>query len=316
MSADASTIQTGAVAAGSAGIYGKPSAEVVDLPNGAIQFSPLMPGARALETLGEKTLSSMTMLAPPGTLERRYVIALSLRAVASGGVLTVSAPKDQGGARLRKELQAFGCTVEESARRHHRIATCTRPENLTGIDEALKEGGPQLVAGLGLWSQPGVFSWDRIDPGSAMLLEHLPPLSGRGADFGCGIGILSHSVLRSQSVTAIKLVDIDRRAIAAAQHNVDDPRAQFMWADIRTAKLEAKGLDFVVMNAPFHDAGTEDRSLAQHFVKRAAEMLRPGGTCWLVANRHLPYETVMKPLFKYVGLKLEADGYKIYEARK
>jgi 16S rRNA (guanine1207-N2)-methyltransferase len=97
---------------------------------------------------------------------------------------------------------------------------------------------------------------------------------------------------------------------------VDDPRAQFLWADVRTAKLEAGSLDFVVMNAPFHDAGAEDRSLSQQFVKRAAEVLRSGGVCWLVANRHLPYEAVMKPLFKRVDLKLEADGYKIYEARK
>ena len=300
----------------SAGIYGKPSAEVVDLPENAIQFSPLIPDALALESQAEKTLTSMTLLAPPGTLERRYAMALALHALNPGGTFTVLAPKDQGGTRLRKELQAFGCVVEESARRHHRIAVCTRPENLNGIDETLEEGGPQLVAGLGLWSQPGVFSWDRIDPGSAMLLEHLPPSGGRGADFGCGIGILSHAVLRSGNVTGMTLIDIDRRAIAAAQHNVDDPRAQFLWADVRTAQLEIGSLDFVVMNAPFHDAGAEDRSLAQHFVKRAAEVLRSGGVCWLVANRHLPYEAVMKPLFKRVDLKLEADGYKIYEARK
>jgi 16S rRNA (guanine1207-N2)-methyltransferase len=309
-------MQAVTAAAGSAGIYGKPSAEIVDVPADAIQFSPLMPGASSLDTLGEKTLASMTMLAPPGTLERRYVMAQALRSMVPGGAFIALAPKDQGGTRLRKELLSFGCTVEESARRHHRIVVCVRPEHLTGIDEAISEGAPQLVASLGLWSQPGVFSWDRIDPGSAVLLDYLPSLSGRGADFGCGIGILSHSVLRSGSVTGIALIDIDRRAIAAAQHNVDDPRAQFLWADVRTAKLEANSLDFVVMNAPFHDAGAEDRSLSQQFVKRAAEVLRSGGVCWLVANRHLPYEAVMKPLFKRVDLKLEADGYKIYEARK
>ncbi len=136
-----------------------------------------------------------------------------------GGAFTALAPKDKGGTRLRKELQAFGCAVEETARRHHRIAVCARPAHLTGVDEALSDGGPRLVADLGLWSQPGVFSWDRVDPGTALLLEHLPALSGRGADFGCGIGILARAILASTKVEQITLIDIDRRAIAAAQRN-------------------------------------------------------------------------------------------------
>ena len=61
------------------------------------------------------------------------------------------------------------------------------------------------------------------------------------------------------------------------------------------------------MNPPFHDGGTEDRALGQGFIRRAAEVLRPGGTCWLIANRHLPYEGVLTPLFNASTLKAEAD---------
>jgi 16S rRNA (guanine1207-N2)-methyltransferase len=298
------------------GVYGKPPAELASVEAGALQFSPLMPGGAALEQQAEGALAAFTMLAPPGTLERRYAMALALRAVTPGGSVTVLAAKDRGGTRLRKELQAFGCAVEETARRHHRIAICTRPTAVTGIDEALAAGGPRLVAEIGLWSQPGVFSWDRLDPGSAMLLQHLPPLSGRGADFGCGLGILSRAALSSEKITHITLIDIDRRAVEAAQRNVTDPRAHFVWADARDPNPDLTGLDFVVMNAPFHDAGTEDKALAQSFVKRVAEVLRKDGVCWLVANRHLPYETIMQPLFKRIALKIETGGYKIYEAHK
>jgi 16S rRNA (guanine1207-N2)-methyltransferase len=298
------------------GVYGAPLADLADVPANAIQFSPIIPGARPLESQGEGHLASMMMLAPPGTLERHYALALALRAVAPNGALTVLAPKDQGGTRLRKELQGFGCAVEESARRHHRIATCVRPANLTGIDEALAEGGPQRMESLGLWSQPGVFSWDRIDSGTALLLQHLPALNGRGADFGCGLGILARAVLASSKVENIILIDIDRRAIEAAQQNINDPRAHFRWADARMAGPELSNLDFVVMNAPFHDAGIEDRTLPLGFVKRAADVLRNGGVCWLTANRHLPYEAAMKPLFHHIELKAETGGYKIYEMRK
>ncbi|MDT5096183.1 MAG: rRNA (guanine1207-N2)-methyltransferase [Mycobacterium sp.] len=299
-----------------AGIYGKPPADVVETPRDAIQFSPLMPGASELVSQADGSLASMTILAPPGTLERRYTLALALRAVAPGSTVVALAPKDQGGTRLRKELQAFGCMTEETARRHHRIVTCKRPDRLTAIDEALAAGGPQLLPDFGLWSQPGVFSWDRIDPGSALLLQHLPALSGRGADFGCGVGVLARAVLASPKVAQLTLVDIDRRAVQAAQRNLDDARLSFRWIDVRDPNPDLAALDFVVMNAPFHDAGTEDRGLALNFVKRAAEALRPGGVCWLTANRHLPYEGAMKPLFKRVDLTIETGGYKIYEAHK
>jgi 16S rRNA (guanine1207-N2)-methyltransferase len=298
------------------GVYGAPPSDLADVPADAVQFSPLKPGAAALEQQGEGSLAALTVLAPPGTLERRYVLALGLRALARGAPFIALAPNDRGGTRLRKELQAFGCTVDEAARRHHRIVTCARPAELTGLDVALANGAPRLSAELGLWTQPGVFSWDRLDAGTALLIERLSPLSGRGADFGCGLGMLAHAVLTSPEVEEITLIDIDRRAIACAQHNVTDSRARFLWTDLRGPMPGLADLDFVVMNAPFHDAGAEDKALALGFVKRAAEVLRKGGVCWLVANRHLPYEALIKPLFKRAGLVIETGGYKVYEAQK
>ena len=75
-------------------------------------------------------------------------------------------------------------------------------------------------------------------------------------------------------------------------------------------------LDFVVMNPPFHDGGAEDRALGVAFIETAAKALRKGGTCWLTANRHLPYERPLAGAFSKVELRAEAGGYKIYEARK
>jgi 16S rRNA (guanine1207-N2)-methyltransferase len=296
------------------GVYGTIPVAVMPSPAPALQFSPLMPGAAALEQRGEATLAGMTMLAPPGTAERRYAIALALRALAPGAPLTVMAPKDKGGTRIARELAAFGCTVDDTARRHYRICTTPKPRVASGLEEAIAAGAPRLVPELSLWSQPGVFSWDRIDPGSALLLQHLPALAGNGADFGCGIGVLSRAALASPAIRRLTLIDTDRRAIEAARRNIDDPRAELRWADLRDGNVAAKGLDFVIMNPPFHDGGAEDKALGQDFIRRAAEALRADGTCWLTANRHLPYEGVMKPLFKRMTLKAEAGGYKIYEA--
>lgn len=294
-------------------LYGRPPA-VFDPPADATQTSPLIPGSADLAGFAPGQLDSVTMLAPPGALERRHVLALALRALKAGGRLDVVAPKDKGGSRLRKELTAFGLEVEETARAHHRRCVAVRPEVVNGLDEAIAAGGLQRLGDLGLWSQPGVFSWDRVDPGSALLVAHLPPMAGAGADLGCGVGYLARAVLDSPTVTQLTLIDIDRRAIEAARRNVEDPRAAFLQADVRQAQLE--GLDFIVTNPPFHDAGAEDRGLGQRFIERAAGMLRPGGVLWLVANRHLPYEAALRAAFRTGRVVAETGGYKLFEARK
>ncbi len=45
-------------------------------------------------------------------------------------------------------------------------------------------------------------------------------------------------------------------------------------------------------------------------------MLRKGGTAWIVANRHLPYEAELDAAFKRVRMVVDQGGYKIFEAVK
>ena len=299
------------------GIYGHPPTELADGGSDAVALSPLEPGAMRFEDLPDGEFDAITMLAPPGVLERRYALAQALRTLKPGGHLTALAPKDRGGSRLARELAEFGCPVEESAKRHHRICTVTRQGKPVGIGEAIAAGSPQIPSALGLWSQPGIFSWDRPDRGTALLLHHLPTLSGVGADFGCGVGTLARAVLENPSVTRLALIDIDRRAIEAARRNVQDRRVAFIWRDLRVGERAEDGsLDFVVMNPPFHDGGQEDRALGEAFIQRAATMLKPAGVCWLVANRHLPYEAALRSAFRRIRQVVQADGYKIYEARQ
>ncbi len=297
-----------------AAIYGSIDPDLVETSRGAQQLSPLSPGSMAIEALEDASLDAITLLAPPGVLERRFVLAHALRVLAPGGRLTALAPKDKGGSRLSKELEAFGCDVIETARRHHRICETERPAALVGLDDAIAEGAPRLVPELGLWSQPGVFSWDRVDPGSALLAKTLPKLSGDGADLGCGVGWLAHPLLREPKIKSLVLIDIDRRAIDAARHNVDDPRADIRWADAR-GELGLEGLDFVVMNPPFHQGGIEDHGLGFAFIVAARRVLRRSGALWMVANRHLPYEAKLGELFKTVTPRADKSGFKVIEAR-
>jgi 16S rRNA (guanine1207-N2)-methyltransferase len=123
-------------------------------------------------------------------------------------------------------------------------------------------------------------------------------------------------VLAAPKVTALACADIDRRAVDCARRNLDDPRVMMAWADLRRPLADVHDLDFVVMNPPFHDGGAEDRALGLAFIGTAAAMLARRGVCWLVANRHLPYEAALAEAFSAVELRGEGGGYKVFEARK
>jgi 16S rRNA (guanine1207-N2)-methyltransferase len=302
-------------------LYGVPAPGLVEIPQGALQTSPLVPGSADLATMPDASADEAVVLAPPGTIERDHVLAQALRVLKPGGRLVAFAPKDKGGSRLRKALEAFGCTVAEDARKHHRFCRVERPTAPVGLEAAIAAGAPRILPDLGVWSQPGVFSWDRLDPGSARLLDLLPPLTGRGADLGCGVGVLAGRLLASHNVDAVTCVDVDRRAVECAKRNLSDPRAMVFWADVRrlSGDIPTAGFsdfDFVVMNPPFHDGGTEDRELGVAFIRTAVRLLRRGGVCWLVANRHLPYEAALREAFTSMDVKADAGGYKIVEARK
>ena len=295
-------------------IFGRPPL-VFDPPTDAVQVSPRVPGAAVLEDLAPESADQAVVHAPAGAIERRYTLALVLRALKPGGRLDVMAPKTRGGARLAKELKGFGVDCEVVSKAHHKRCLATRPDALTGIEVSIKAGALRQDPESGIWTQPGLFAWDRVDPGTALLIRHMESLKGRGADFGCGYGALGQAVLAQDAVTELTLIDLDRRAVEAARRNLTDPRARHLWADVRTLD-SLTDLDFVVANPPFHDGGAEDRALGQAFIDRAAKSLRTGGTLWMVANRHLPYEAGLKSAFKAARAVVEGDGYKIIEARK
>ncbi len=298
-----------------AGLYGAPPRALAPSIQG-LQFSPTSADGARLEDVATASLEELTVLAPPGTLERRYVLAQALRVLRPGGRLVAMAPKTRGGARLGAELAAFGCEVTERAKAHHRICHCPRPDDPIGVEAAIAAGALQIAPGLGLWSQPGLFSWDRLDPGSALLVRSVEDLTGSGVDVGCGYGALSVALLRNPAVRDLLLIDNDRRAVDASRRNIHDPRAQFAHADARAALAAVNDLDFALVNPPFHAGGREDRDLGRELVAAAAGALKRGGLCRVVANVALPYEAAMAAEFSAVRQIAREGGFKVLEGRR
>ena len=146
------------------------------------------------------------------------------------------------------------------------------------------------VAGRGytLAAASGVFSAERLDPGTAVLLRkaELPTAATTGAllDLGCGYGPIA-CVLASEAPEAtVYAVDVNARARELAIANAsalglagrlhvsapDDVPGDVAFAQIWS-------------NPPTHVGKAQLHALVQRWLPRLA----PDGVAWLVINRHL-----------------------------
>lgn len=251
---------------------------------------------------------------PKNMVEARYFMALALRAAAQGALICAAAMNDAGGNRIAKMMAEFGLSGVQSYSKHKGRVCWSRLDSAdqTALDQAMTAGAPQLCEGTGFYSQPGVFGWDKIDAGSALLLDCLPEgLKGKGADFGCGYGYLSAALLKRFAAISLIAIDEDARAIAACAQNA--PQAEMLWADIAQDDLPQR-LDFIVMNPPFHQGKGQDIALGQRFIARAAQSLKKKGVLYMVANAHLPYEGVLAQHFFACEKLHEGQGFKVYKA--
>ena len=176
-------------------------------------------------------------------------------------------------------------------------------------------GSKQEIEG-GFVTQPGVFSADGIDPGSRLLAETLPPkLGAHLVDLGGGWGYLSAKALERDSVQVVDLVEADHAALACARENVPDPRLRLHWEDATRWRPGAL-VDCVISNPPFHTDRSADPALGRAFIAAAAAMIKPAGQFWLVANRHLPYETSLSSHFASVTEVAGDNRFKILHATR
>ncbi len=176
------------------------------------------------------------------------------------------------------------------------------------VDERLPlEANPWPVEwshdGLQLINHAGVFSANRLDNGTRLLLENLPPPADEtvAVDLGCGNGVLGMSLARLRPEAEIFFVDESHRALASSragwQANLGDRPARFLPADRLVNVVERDSADLIVANPPFHDDRVVSDATAWDFFVDAHAVLRPGGRLVAVGNRHLAHHAKLGKIF-------------------
>ncbi len=289
------------------------------------------PDASALQDDGHGVTSLPENITPPYDLalirapkskpETQYLLALACNALSEGGTLVIAAANDAGGKTLAKLAAEIGLeNINQDVKNKCRVVWGSKPAAKSpALDVWLVAGKLQPVLDGRFHSQPGMFGWDKIDRGSEILTRHLPNnLSGDGADFGCGYGYLSRHILESSAPASLLCLDADFRALKAAQENLGNFKTpvRYLWEDLGMPSGAASGLDWVIMNPPFHEGKSTDADIGLAFIKNAAAALKPGGALYMVANIQLPYETALSQYFTSAQKLHEGEGFKIFKALK
>jgi 16S rRNA (guanine1207-N2)-methyltransferase len=248
-------------------------------------------------------------------IPRAKALALTLIAQAAeitDGPVVIDGQKTDGIDSILKSVRKLTGVQGPINKAHGKLFWVTD----TGSDTfAGWQAGPALTDG-GFWTAPGVFSADAIDPASAMLAEALPQKLGKTvADLGAGWGFLSAHILTRDDIEQAYLVEADHLSLECARRNVTDPKANYIWADATTWTAPTK-LDSVVMNPPFHTGRDANIGLGKAFIQSAAANLSPSGSLWMVANRHLGYETTLAECFRSVVEVTGDTRFKVLHAHR
>jgi 16S rRNA G1207 methylase RsmC len=138
-----------------------------------------------------------------------------------------------------------------------------------------------------LESASGVFSAERLDPGTAVLLRKAPAPGPRGGvflDLGCGYGPITCVLAESSDRAKVYAVDVNRRALDLVRRNAESlgvgDRVLAVTADQVPSDVR---FDEIWSNPPIRVGKSELHDLLDRWLPRLAD----DGCAWLVVAKHL-----------------------------
>jgi len=256
-----------------------------------------------------------------------HVINCSARLLREGGSLYLTGEKGDGTKTyFEKAKQLLGARRATWKKAKHGVycghLTRSTTEPVAPLDT---QDYPELrpiadLEGIRFDSKPGIFGWNKIDQGSALLIEQLPRFIEQGQppttllDLGCGYGYLAVMAGRQLEI-AITATDNNAAATAACERNmqINGIRGQVLLDDCGS-DIDTR-FDLILCNPPFHRGFSTHSELTQRFLENTQRLLAPGGAALFVVSRFIPLETMAVPYFTQVE-RCGADGsFKIVSLR-
>jgi 16S rRNA G1207 methylase RsmC len=158
---------------------------------------------------------------------------------------------------------------------------------------------------LQLATTGGVFSPDRVDLGTQVLLREVPdpPPSGTLLDLGCGWGPLALTLSLLAPGASVWAVDVNERALDLLRRNATTSGLTNITATTPDEVPDDVRFDAIWSNPPIRIGKQALHELLLHWVPRLA----PGGVAYLVVQRHLGSDSLQR----WLNGQLEPDGYAV-----
>src|SRR6266852_4511372 len=242
-----------------------------------------------------------------------YGLQVAVYALKAGGRLYVVGAKDRGVLSVAKRMQAqFGNIETLAISKGHRVVCCIQPQQNV---VKLFLGDRYPLAGTRDRTElvPAVFANGKLDEGTQLLLEALEVhVTDEALDIGCGAGFIGMHIAGLASKGMVTMVDASLAAVDAAQGMIERSGLTNIrvLASDGAQEVLSERFDLVVTNPPFHLGGIQTTETAERFIREATQVLRPRGRFYLVANRFLKYEPVMRSCF---GTVEEVSGNARYK---
>jgi 16S rRNA (guanine1207-N2)-methyltransferase len=142
-----------------------------------------------------------------------------------------------------------------------------------------------------------------LDEGTRLLVEALEVhATDIALDIGCGTGYLGMHIAHVASKGHVTMIDASLVAVDAARHMIEQSGMTNVQAlaSNGTQAVNEQRFDLIVTNPPFHFGGIQTTEIGERFIREAAQILRPRGRFYLVANRFLKYEPTLRTCFHSV----------------
>jgi 16S rRNA (guanine1207-N2)-methyltransferase len=273
----------------------------------------------------------MNILYQPSNAWMIYGLQIAAYALKPGGSLYVVGAKDRGVLSIAKRMQALFGNHETLVISKGQRVVCSHMQNNSPDIHSQEEpldtraisdtqnvvdmpSPPETVPLAG--ARPGArlantissllsttFAEGKLDEGTRLLVESLEVhATDITLDIGCGAGYIGMRIAHAASKGHVTMVDASLVAVDAARNMVeqsDMTNVQVLASD-GTQAVKAQRFDLIVTNPPFHLGGIQTIEIGERFIREAAQVLRPRGRFYLVANRFLKYEPTMRACFHTV----------------
>ena len=170
-------------------------------------------------------------------------------------------------------------------------------------------------------SDLGVFSKERVDFGTNVLINSIPDLSWANSllDVGCGVGIIGLCLRSKYRQLNIELVDVNTRALKLAAENAKmndlDEDGKVVIKESNLYENVSESFDLIVSNPPIR-AG---KDVVHGVVIGGYEHLNKGGKIYIVIQKKQgapSMESKMNEVFGNVKTIEKKNGYFIFESTK